>query len=97
MHAGFDLRIHFGRVPRHSDRRLHETFGIRDLQDLAAFDALDQNLDVAVGQLQALHDVHDRAHLVDLVGLGLVHAGVVLRGQENLLICGQGFFERVDA
>ncbi len=59
-------------------------FGVGDLQDLAALNAFDQDLDVAVGQLQALHDVDDGADLVNLVGLGLVDAGVVLGGQEDL-------------
>ncbi len=97
LHAGFDLRIGFGGVARHPHRDLHVALGLADLQNLAALDALDQNLDIAVGQLQALHDVDDRAHLVNLVGLGLVHAGIVLGRQENLLVAGQRLFQRAHA
>ena len=68
-----------------------------DLQDLAALDAFDQNFNVAVGQLQALHDVDDRADLVDLVGLGFVDGGVVLGGQEDLLVGRQRFFQGAHA
>ena len=66
-------------------------------KNLAALDAFDQHLDVAVGQLQALHDVDDRADLVDLVGLGLVDAGVMLGGQKDLLVGGQRFFQGANA
>jgi hypothetical protein len=71
--------------------------GLDDLQDLAALDAFDQNFDVAVGQLQALHDVDDGADLVDVVGLGLVDGGVVLGGQKDLLVGGQSLFESAHA
>ena len=53
-----------------------------------AFDAFDQNLNIAVWQLQALHDVDDGAHLKDLVGFWFIDGGVVLRGEENFLIRG---------
>ena len=39
------------------------------LDRAGALDPLDQHLDVAVGQLQALDDVGDAAHRVDVVGL----------------------------
>ena len=97
LHAGFDLRVGLGRVAGHADRDLHEAFGLADLQNLAALDAFDQNLDIAVGQLEALHDVDDRADLVDLVGLGFVDAGVVLGGQEDLLVGGQRLFQGANA
>ena len=38
-----------------------------------------------------------RADAVDLVGLGLVDGGVVLGGQEDLLVAGHGLFERPHA
>ena len=97
LHAGLDLRVGLGRVARHADGSLHEAFALADLQDLAALDAFDQHLDVAVGQFQALHDVDDGADLVDLVGLGFVDAGVVLGGQEDLLVGGQRLFQRAHA
>ncbi len=71
--------------------------GIDDLKDLAALEAFDEDFDVAVGELEALHDVDDGADLVNLVGLGLVDAGVVLGGEENLLVAGQRLFQCADA
>ena len=67
------------------------------MKNFAAFDAFDQDLDVAVGQFEALHDIDDGAYLVDLVGLGLIDAGVVLGGQEYLLVGRQCFFEGANA
>ncbi len=97
LHAGFDLRIGLGGIAGHADRNLHVAFSLADLQNFAALDAFDQDLDVAVGQLQALHDVDDGADLVDLVGLGFIDAGVVLGGQEYLLVGRQCFFEGANA
>ena len=97
LHAGFDLRIGFGGVAGHANRNLHVAFALADLKNFAALDAFDQDLDVAVGQLQALHDVDDRAYLVDLIGLGFIDAGVVLGGQENLLVGRQRLFEGANA
>ena len=66
-------------------------------KNLAALNAFDQHFDVAVGQLQALHDVDDGADLVDFVRLGLVDAGVMLGGQKDLLVRGQRFFQGAHA
>ena len=58
---------------------------------------LDQHLDVAVGQLEALHDVGHAAHRVDVVrASGLSTGGVVLRGEEDPLALGQRVLERPD-
>ena len=43
-----------------------------------ALDALDEDLDIAVRQLHALHDVGERADGVDFLGFGIVNRGVVL-------------------
>jgi hypothetical protein len=64
------------------------------LDRAGALDPLDQHLDVAVGQLQALHDVGDAAHRVDVVRLGLVGGGVVLRGEEDPLVLAERVLER---
>ncbi len=85
-----------GAVGRRFHRRPEVAFLGRDLQDLAALDAFHQHLDIPVGQFQALHDIGDGPDLVNLVGLGLIHGGVVLRGQENPLVAGQRFFQRPD-
>ena len=93
LHPGLNLRVGLGRIARHAERNLHVAFALADLKNFAALNALDQNLDVAIGQLETLHDVDDSAHLVDLIGLGFVDAGVVLGGQEDLLIGGQRLFQ----
>src|SRR5579884_678638 len=76
---------------------MEETVGIDDLKDLAALNALDEDFDIAVGQLQTLHDVDDRADLVDLVRLRLVHAGIVLGGEKDFAIAGKRLFQCPDA
>ena len=68
-------------------------FGLDDLEDLAALNALDEDFNVAIGQLEALHDIDDGADLEDVSRLGFVDRGIVLRGKENLLVAGQSFFE----
>ena len=97
LHAGFNLGLHFSSVACHPDGSLHVAFSIGDLKNLAAFDAFDEYFDVAVGKLQALNDVDNRAHLVNLVGLGLIDAGVVLSSQENLLVTRKCLFQGVNA
>ena len=69
LHAGFDLRRGFGGVTRNPHRGLQEALGLRDLKDLAALDAFNQDFNVAVWQLEALHDVDDGADLENVVGL----------------------------
>ena len=97
LHAGFERRVGFGGVAGDANRGLHEAFGVDDLQDFAALNAFDQNFDIAVGQLQALHDVDDRADLVDFVGFGFIDGGVVLGGQENFLVRRQRLFQGAHA
>ena len=92
LHGGFKLCIGLNRIAGQAYRGLHETFGIDDLQNFSALDAFDQNFDVAVGELQALHDVDDRSYLVNFVSFWLVHTGIVLGSQEDFLVRGQGFF-----
>jgi hypothetical protein len=77
--------------------RAEETLIVGDRNDLGALHAFDQHFDVAVGKLQALDDVDDRADVKNFVGLGLVDGGVVLRGEEDLLVPGHGLFEGADA
>ena len=56
-----------------------------------------QNLDIAVGELDALHDVGERSDGVNLFRLGVIHGCIVLRGKKNLLVARQRFFQRADA
>jgi hypothetical protein len=74
-----------------------EAVAVSDVDGLGALDALDQDLDVAIGHFDALHDVADRADLVDVLGLGLVDGGVVLGGEKDLAIAAECLFERTHA
>ena len=64
------------------------------LHGAGALDALDEHLDVAVGQLQRLHDVGHAAHRVDVGRLRIVDRRVVLRGEEDLLVGRERMLER---
>ena len=97
LHGGFESGIGLDRITGQADGGLHEAFGVDDLEDFAALNAFDQDFDVAVGELEALHDVDDGADLINLVGFGLVHAGVMLGGEENLFVRGQRLFEGAHA
>ena len=64
-------------------------FSLLDLQQAGARDALDEQLHVAVGQLEMLDDHGRGSDGVDLVGRRVVEAGVALRRQEELLVTAQ--------
>src|ERR1039457_3909629 len=85
---------YLGVVLHGSDGGFKKAVGIGNLEDLGAFNALNENLNIAVGEFEALHDIDDGADLVDLVGLRLMDTGVVLGGQENFLIGSEGLFQR---
>src|SRR5690348_14168721 len=96
LDAGFDLRRGVLLIIYGTHARLKEAIGLFDLQNLAALDALDENFDVAILQFEALHDVDDGADLIDLVRLGLIHAGIVLGGKKNFLVRGKSSFKSAD-
>ena len=97
LHCGFERRGRLRGGASHADGGLEKAFCFNDLQDAGAFHAFDQDFDIAVGQLEALHDVDDGADFVDFVGLRLVNAGVVLGGEEDLFVARQSFFEGANA
>ena len=79
LRPGFDLEV------ERFDHRAEIAFVFADGNDLAALHAFHQNLDVAVGQLQALDDIGDRAHGINLVRPRFVDGSIVLRGEEIFL------------
>ena len=91
-----DLVLGADRLGDALDLRL-EVVGVVDVaHHLGARGALDQHLHGAVGQLQELQHGGQRAHLVDGVGRRIVVAGILLRGEQDLLVGAHHFFERVD-
>ena len=89
--GGLDARV------QKPDGGAEKTFFGSDRQSAGAFDAFNQNLDVAVRKLDALHDIGERSYGVNLFRLGVVHRGIVLGGQEDLLVPGESLFESADA
>ena len=65
--------------------------------DLHAPAAFDQHLHGVVGQLQQLQHGAERADGVDVLGPGIVLAGVLLGDQQDLLVVLHDLFERLDA
>ena len=66
------------------------------LDDFGPLSALDENLDVAIGQLDALHDVRKGTDLINFFGFRIVNGGVMLCDQEDFLVAGERFFERAE-
>ena len=93
-------RLDVGRLLLDARDHLHddaeEALVFLPLDRARAVDALDQHLDVAVRQLQALHDVGDTAHREDVGRLRLVDGRVVLRREEDALVLAERMLERPD-
>jgi len=90
------LRVDSGfLVPRdHLDDDAVETLVFLPLDRARPLDAFDEHFDVAVGQLQALHDVGDAAHCEDIGRLRVVHGRIMLRGEEDPLVLEQRVLQR---
>src|SRR5690606_6773083 len=58
--------------------------------------ALDQHLDGAVGQLQQLQHLRQRADLVQVVGTRIIDVRAALGDQQDLLVAGHGLVQRLD-
>ena len=97
LHELLDLRRHLEQGLAGADGGDEEAVGVVHLDGAGALDAFDEHLDVAVGHLDALDDVADGAGGVDVSGVGLVDGGVMLGGEEDLAVAGQGLFEGADA
>jgi len=71
---------------------MEEAVRVDNLKNLAAFHTLDEDLDIPVGKLKTLDYVDDGADLIDLIRLGLIYAGVVLRSEKDFSIAGKRLF-----
>jgi hypothetical protein len=83
-----------GRRLFHVDGVGLEEFGLAGVaHDLDATAALDQHLHGVVGQLQELQHGAERSDGVDVIGAGVVLAGVLLGDQQDLLVVLHDLFE----
>ena len=97
LHRLLDLRRWLHTRTQQAHRGAEESFLRGDRQGPSPFHAFDENFDVAVGKLHALHDVGKRSDRIDFFRFGIVHRRVVLRGQKDFLVAGQRFFESAHA
>ena len=93
LHQLLDRRGHLKVGPAGTHGGHKKTVAVVHLGGLGALHALHQDLDISVGHFYALHDIADGPDLVDLLGLGLVDRGVVLRGEKDLAVAGERFFK----
>ena len=93
-HRAFGVRARLALLGQHLDDDAVEALVFLPLDRARAIDALDEHLDVAVGQLQALDDVGHAAHRVDVFGPRVVDRRVVLRRQEDALVLQERVLER---
>src|SRR5205809_372334 len=95
-----DQEVGFGAGARcllHQLHIRHKEAGFRTVtQGLPALYPFHQHLDVAVVQLDALDDVGDGAHFVDVVSLGIIHGGIDLGGQKDALGAFESELQRTD-
>ena len=92
-----DLRRWLDTRTQEPNRGTEEPFLRGDREGPRPLHAFDQNFDVAIGKLDALHDVGESAHGVDLFRFGVINRSVVLRGKKDLFVAGQRFLKRADA
>ncbi len=77
---------------------LHPQVGllVHELVDAPLGDALDEDLDAPVGDLEHAHDQGHDTHPVDVVRVGFLGFRLALRGQEDHPVVPQGFVDGLD-
>ncbi len=93
-HRRFRIAARLALLRQHLDDDAIEAFVFLPLDGPRAVDAFDQDLDVAVGQFQALDHVGHASHRVDVFRPGVVNRRVVLGGQEDALVLQQRVLQR---
>jgi hypothetical protein len=93
-HRAFDIAAGLALLRQHLDHDPVKALVFLPLDGAGAVDPFDEDLDVAVRQLQALDDVGDTPHRVDVFRPRVVDRGVMLRGEEDALVLEQRMFER---
>ena len=92
-HHGLGVGRRLDLLRDHLDGDAVEALVFLPLHRAGALDALDEHLDVPVRQLQRLDDARHTAHRVDVGRLRIVDRGIVLRGEEDLLVGRQRVLE----
>ncbi len=82
---------------RHADGRDKEAIRVVHFSGFGALQTLNQYFNVSVRHLHALDDVANGPDGVDILRLGLVDAGVVLRRQEDAPVAVERLFQCPDA
>ena len=85
-HRAFDVGLGLGGSHQHLGDDAVEALVFLPLNGAGAVDPFDQHLDVAVRQLEALHDVGDAAHRVDVVRIRIVSGGILLGREKDPLV-----------
>ncbi len=91
LHRGLALLLRHGR-----DLHQEELLLLEVALDAHALLALHQHLDRAVGQAQQLDDRAQGPHLEDVLALGVVGLGLLLRHQQDVLVGVHGLLEGAD-
>jgi len=78
------------------DLRFEERRGLDEVVDARAAEALHQDADAAVGQLQHAHDDGDGADAVEILFARILVLKVLLRGQHDHAVLGQRLVDGVD-
>jgi hypothetical protein len=93
-HRRFDIAAHVLLLRQQLDDDAVEALVFLPLDGAGTIDSFDEHLDVAVGQFQRLHHVGDASHREDVFGTRVVNRGIVLRGEEYLLVLPERVLER---
>ena len=93
-HRAFDVAVLLRRPRQHLGDDAVEALVLLPLHRARAIDALDEHLDVAVRQLQALDDVGDATHGEDVARARIVLGRILLGRQEDPLVLCQRVLER---
>ena len=98
-HQGLDLEralLPAFRLGHRLDVGLQVREALVEGADAGAGETLHEHADAAVGQLQHPHDERDGAHRVDVVGAGVVLVLLLLRGEQDHAVLGEGLVHRLD-
>ena len=91
-HHGFLFQGQFGNFLflDQADAGFHIGFGLDEILHTRPADALDKHLEFAVRHLEHPHDHGHRAHAVQILGRGIIHAFVLLRQDQNIAMRSEG-------